>query len=922
MGFILFSQELPPIVKYPSTVYGAGNQSWMISQDEQNRMYFANNDGLLEYNGTNWELYPTPNETIMRSVKVIDNKVYTGCYMNFGYWTRQTNGKLKYTSLSDTIRNKILDDEQFWNILKYDQWILFQSLNRIYIYDTKTKTFKIISPKNGVIKSFSTKNSIYYQTINEGLFEIEGGKGKLISDNPLLKKYTIVNVFTIDDGLLIQTQLDGFYKLTGTVLTPFATEVDTQIKASFVYSSQRLQDGSYALGTVSNGIFILSNTGKLNYHISQSKGLSNNTALSLFEDKDQNVWVGLDNGINCINLQTPVHSFTDDTGVLGTVYASISHNGMLYVGTNQGLFCKKYQSKDNFQFINGTKGQVWSLFAYDNTLFCGHDSGTFIIENTSAKNIFKGSGTWKFELSPNNKNILLQGNYYGISVLEKVNNQWKFRNKIEGFNYSSRYFEITSNLEVYVSHEYKGIFRFKLDNSLSKIKEFHTYSSPKKGKNASLTKFNNAIYYAYKNGIFKLNPTTKQFEKDKLLSSIFEKDEYTSGKLIVDQSNKIWLFSKNFIHYFSASKLSNQLKQNVIPIPSSLTNSMLGFENITQISKSTYLIGTTDGYYTLNIDDLSFKNYAVSISGIFINKQNQILKNVVLNDEGSFKSNENNITLNYTVPEYNKYINSEYQYLLEGFQNEWSEWSTKSSVNFKNLSPGKYTFKVRAKYANTLLQNTATYTFVVLKPWYLTNLACFIYLLLLVVLGYFINKAYRNFYQKQKEKLIEENNLLLEIKELENEQQLMKLRNEQLSQDVDNKNRELAVSTMSLNSKNELLAFIKEDLKKTSPDDNKNIKSVIRTINDNITEEDSWKVFKEAFDNADKDFLKRIKQLHPLLTPNDLRLCAYLRLNLSSKEIAPLFNISVRSVEIKRYRLRKKMDLQHEIGLVEYILAV
>lgn len=922
MSFILLSQELPPIVKYPSTVYGAGNQSWMVSQDEQNYLYFANNEGLLEYNGTNWQLYPTPNETIMRSVKVIDNKIYTGCYMNFGYWTRQSNGKLKYTSLSDTIKNKILDDEQFWNILKYDQWILFQSLNRIYIYDTKTKTFKIIMPKNGVVKSFSTKTSIYYQTINEGFFEIEGGKGKLISDNPILKKYTIANVFTLDDGLLIQTQLDGFYKLTGTSLSPFKTDVDSELKLGFVYSSQRLQDRSYALGTVSNGVFILSDTGKLRYHISQSKGLSNNTVLSLFEDKDQNVWVGLDNGINCINLQTPVHSFTDDTGVLGTVYASIVYNGMLYVGTNQGLFCKKYQSNGEFQFISGTKGQVWSLFAYDNTLFCGHDSGTFIVDNTSARSVFSGSGTWKFEPVPNTKNQLIQGNYYGISVLEKVNNQWKFKNKIQGFDYSARYFEITNNLDVYVSHEYKGIFRFQLDKSLLKAKDFYAYSSPKKGKNASLTKFNNAIYYAYKEGIFKLNPKTKQFEKDKLLSSIFEKDEYTSGKLIVDDSNRIWLFSKNYIHYFSASKLSNQLKQNVIPIPSSLTNSMLGFENITQISKSTYLIGTTDGYYILDIDDLSFKNYTVSISEISINKQNQTLKDVILNEEGRFKSNENNITLNYTVPEYNKYINTEYQYLLEGFQNDWSEWSTKSSVNFKNLSPGKYTFKIRAKFANTILQNTAVYTFIVLKPWYLTNLACFIYFLLILVLAYFINKAYRNFYQKQKEKLIEENNLLLEIKELENEQQLMKLRNEQLSQDVDNKNRELAVSTMSLNSKNELLAFIKEDLKKTTQDDNKNIKSVIRTINNNITEEDSWKIFKEAFDNADKDFLKRIKQLHPLLTPNDLRLCAYLRLNLSSKEIAPLFNISVRSVEIKRYRLRKKMDLQHEIGLVEYILAV
>ncbi|TCN52009.1 LuxR family transcriptional regulator [Flavobacterium circumlabens] len=922
MNVILFSQELPPIVKYPSTIYGAGNQSWMISQDEQNYLYFANNEGLLEYNGTNWKLYPTPNETIMRSVKVIDNKIYTGCYMNFGYWTRQANGKLKYTSLSDTIKAKILDDEQFWNILKYDQWILFQSLNRIYIYDTKTKSFKIISPKNGVIKSFSTKTSIYYQTINEGLFEIEAGKGKLISDHPVLKKYTIVNVFTLDDGLLIQTQLDGFYKLSGATLTPFRTAVDTELKSSFVYSSQRLQDGSYALGTVSNGVFILSDQGQLKYHISQSKGLSNNTALSLFEDKDQNVWIGLDNGINCINLQTPVHSFTDDTGVLGTVYASIEYNGILYVGTNQGLFCRKYKSNEDFQFISGTKGQVWSLFVYDHTLFCGHDSGTFIIDRTTAKSIFSGSGTWKLERIPNAENQLLQGNYYGISVLEKKGSEWKFKNKIKGFDYSSRYFEITNTLEVYVSHEYKGIFRLKLDPSLLKTKEFYAYSSPKKGKNASLIKFNNSIYYACKEGIFKLNSSSKQFEKDALLSSIFEKDEYTSGKLIVDDANRIWLFSKNYIHYFSASKLSNQLKQNIIPIPSSLTNSMLGFENIRQISKSTYLIGTTDGYYILNIDDLSFKNYSVSIAEISINKQNETLNDVVLNEEGSFKSTENNITLNYTVPEYNKYINTEYQYLLEGFQNDWSEWSTKSSVNFKNLSPGKYTFKVRAKYANTILQNSAVYTFVVLKPWYLTNLACFIYFLLILVLAYFINKSYRNFYQKQKEKLIEENNLLLEIKELENEQQLMKLRNEQLSQDVDNKNRELAVSTMSLNSKNELLTFIKEDLKKTTQDDSKNIKSVIRTINDNITEEDSWKIFKEAFDSADKDFLKRIKQIHPLLTPNDLRLCAYLRLNLSSKEIAPLFNISVRSVEIKRYRLRKKMDLQHEIGLVEYILAV
>jgi DNA-binding CsgD family transcriptional regulator len=349
---------------------------------------------------------------------------------------------------------------------------------------------------------------------------------------------------------------------------------------------------------------------------------------------------------------------------------------------------------------------------------------------------------------------------------------------------------------------------------------------------------------------------------------------------------------------------------------------MLGFENVTQISNYDYLIGTTDGYYILNINDLSFKNYSVSISDIITNKLSESFKNNSIQEEGCFKYDENNITFNYTVPEYNKYINAEYQYLLTGFQNEWSEWSARPTVSFKNLSPGDYVFKVRAKFANSTLENTVVYSFTVMKPWYKTTFALFLYLIMAIIMAYFIHKAYRNYYQKQKEKLIEENNLLLEIKELENEQELMRIRNEQLSQDVDAKSRELAVSTMSLNSKNELLAFIKEDLKKTSKDGDKSIKSVISTINKNITEEDSWNVFKEAFDNADKDFLKKMKLAHPSLTPNDLRLCAYLRLNLSSKEVAPLLNISVRSVEIKRYRLRKKMDLSHEQGLVEYIMAV
>ncbi|MEE1898182.1 triple tyrosine motif-containing protein [Flavobacterium rakeshii] len=918
-----FSQDLPPILKYSTNQYSAGNQNWMMSQDKDHFMYFANNGGLLEYNGTAWTLYPSPNETIIRSVKVIGERIYTGCYMEFGYWTRNEDGSLSYTSLSEDIRDKILDDEQFWNIAQYDHWVIFQSLNQIFIYDTQKKTYNILKPDTGVNKIFRVGNRILYQTFGTGLYEIENGVSKVVNNTPQLTDNKIISIYPYNEGLLIQTQYNGLLELKNNTITHWDTDADSELKSSSIYSGQKLSDGSFALGTVSNGIFILSPQGKVRYHITQNKGLSNNTALSLFEDTDKNLWIGLDNGINCINLQSAVRSFVDDTGFLGTVYASALYNNHLYIGTNQGLFYKTYNSEEEFRFVPGTKGQVWSLYQYEGTLFCGHDSGTFIINGGQANLLFNGSGTWKFEPHPTDSNKLIQGNYYGLSILEKVNGSWKFKNKITGFDYSSRYFALSGNNEIYVSHEYKGVFRIKADNNYTRITDFEAYKTPAKGKNASLSRFNNTIYYASKEGLFVLNNKTKQFEKNEKLSKLFNHDEYMSGKLTADKSDRLWFFTKNYINYFSPGKLNAELKHNAIAIPSSLTNSMLGFENITQIKDNIYLVGTTDGYYTLNINELNFKSNTITITGITNNVLNGKPSPVTIQNDGEFKYAENNLTFLYTVPEYNKYANTEFQYILEGMQNDWSEWNNKPITTFKNLPAGTYTFKVRAKTGSSLSVNTASYTFVILKPWYATNLAVVIYIILAFIAAFLINRAYKNYYQRQSEKLIEENNRLLEIKELEKEQELMKIKNEQLQQDFESKNRELAASTMNLIKKNELLSLIKDDLKKTGTGGaDKNIKSVITTINKNINEDDTWDMFKDAFNNADKDFLKKVKSVHPSLTPNDLRLCAYLRLNLSSKEIAPLLNISVRSVEIKRYRLRKKMELPHELGLVEYILSL
>ena len=215
--------------------------------------------------------------------------------------------------------------------------------------------------------------------------------------------------------------------------------------------------------------------------------------------------------------------------------------------------------------------------------------------------------------------------------------------------------------------------------------------------------------------------------------------------------------------------------------------------------------------------------------------------------------------------------------------------------------------------------NEASYNFTIAKPWFESDLLYVVYLILFGILLYSIHLVTRRYYQKQREKILENTQKELEMKELENSKQIIKLNNEKLRNDIEGKNRELATSTMSIIKKNEFLNDIKNELMDGGE---KSISKVIRIIDKDLNNTDDWKMFQEAFNNADKKFLRKIKTKHPDLTPNDLRLCAYLRLNLSSKEIAPLLNISPRSVEVKRYRLRKKMQLDHDINLTNYIIDV
>ena len=444
-------------------------------------------------------------------------------------------------------------------------------------------------------------------------------------------------------------------------------------------------------------------------------------------------------------------------------------------------------------------------------------------------------------------------------------------------------------------------------------------NSVDKGLFSSIVKLKNKIFYAFKDGIYHYE--NSNFIKDTLLSKVYSPENYSSGRLAKTKDERVWIFSKTDIIYISMSSVKDEYIIKRIPISAEARHQISGYENVSLIKPNTYLIGKSNGYLKIKTSkpqdiqsEINFKSISIS------NKSEEY----ILNDQKQdtlIKNSFNNLDFELTAFNYNPLLKSEYQFKLKGYNDQWSEWDDNGKIIFKNLPFGEYVFIARSRIGKENISDELSFQFSIGKPFYLSNLMIVVYIIILIIIGLLINLVYKQNYKRKRRQLQKSAERKLELKDLESQKEIMKVNNDKLKLDVENKNRELAISTMSMVKKNEFLSQIKSDLKPLQSQ-NKIIKKVLKTINNNLNNTDDWKFFEEAFNNADKDFFKKLKDKHPDLTPNELKLCAYLRLNLTSKEIAPLFNISSKSVEIKRYRLRKKMHLSRNESLTNYILSV
>lgn len=943
---------IPDITSYPRSVYKAGTQNWSIIQDGRGIMYFGNNKGLLEFDGTHWNTYPLPNRTIVRSfAQQTDSILFIGAQNEFGVINFSTQNGTNYKSLADLIPEEKKGFDDVWQTFIVGSSVFFCTEKAIFVY--KDNEIKIINPRTERFENFfKLKSGLVIQENDGSLSSISNLNLVNYNDSELLKGSRIISMLPSSNGkVLAITASKGMYILDGQEISKFDCSATDFIKTHNAYCAARLENGNIAIGCAQNGLLIMDSFGNIILELNKEDGLQNNTVLSVFEDAQNNIWLGLDNGIDHVLINSPFSIIGSESGVEGTGYASHIIDKTLYLGTNQGLFYSSWASSEmdlgklSFKAFDASQGQVWSINKLGSTYILGQHKGAYILNKNSLEKISEIQGAWKFVQLKSKSNYAIEGSYSGFSIykFDEETQKWNFISRLSGFDESARIFEEDEFGNIWVSHAYKGLFKLSLSDDLSKIKSitrFDTSYGLPTDLFVLVSKIKNELVFSTPRGIYRFKDSKQQFVPHEDLNRIFGENRNVH-RLIEDELGNVWfsiddefgilrmdesgIFNNQEIKYF------NQLKEDIVD----------GFEHVYAYNEQHVLIGTEKGF--IHFDPSSYGNSEFPFNliirkvSLISNEDSTVyfggIEDKYSNKTGDFNYQNNDFRFTYAAAYYEKANHTTYRYLLEGFDKEWSDWSSKTEKEYTNLPSGKYLFKVQARNSYGEISNDVSYKFRIRPAWYASAYARICYFILAVVIILSIIQVIVKREEKKTHLFKEEQEKKLEKKEAEfkkevekSENEIIKLSNEKLQADVNYKNSKLASATMHLVQKSEILMKIKGDLSSLSKSANGDIKKqleiITRTIDNDIQQDNNWEQFEVSFDQVHENFFKRLKQQFPDLTPKDKKLCAYLRMNLSTKEIAPLLNISVRGVEISRYRLRKKLDIDSNTNLIAFIMDV
>ncbi len=913
-----------PIKNFAPPDYGAGIQNIDFAQNRDLSLFVANNLGVLSFNGTSWGKHALNTGKKQRSLAFDEksNRLYVGSQGEFGFF----EGNWHYVSLLDRIPKHFQDFDEVWDVLLFDSKVYFCTFQGIYVFDGESVT--VIRRPGGFNRSFIAGNRLFTQSPTGELLEIEGNSLIALPQNRH-KNQVVAGVVRTEAGYVFFYNSGKIEFLNSTASAEPYAELINILAGKYVNHVIQISDSRLVISTQLAGLFIYDQLTKQIENISISDGLISNACLRVFQDYSGNLWVGMQNGIALIDINSPLRLVNQNIDLQGSGYEAFELEEGTYYTTSNGIY---FLPKDAYksQFLIGTEGPAYGMQLINNKLYAGHHTGLFLLERGKAVRRAYCEGLWQIKQLRSNPQFAIAGTYTGLHLFQ-LDSKGELRDvqKINGFNESSRFFEEDRKGRIWVGQYYKGLYLLSLDDTfkqaaVTKVSDSSTFPIQ---KYIFLSRIDDQIYICSAKGIFKLDqPTDKIVEEDVFTKVVGNNWVY---QLVQDRQKNVYVYSENLVGLFK--KVS---AENYVYLPSSLFQLRQSFNNdLLNLSRNVrdgILFNANEGFiqYTAELEQGISTTSVPLLSRVINVAEDSVLYSRMPFQVRPDKTEHIRITegtrvLQFIVEsfKFKDVNNQQFRYYLNGFDEDYGAWTTSSIKEYTNLRVGSYQFYVQAFNSKGEIVTSQPLLVDVSPAFYKSPLARLIYFALIVLVLLQIYRFQRQYYRRKQAKMEQ-----AKQKELgQKQKELQDLKEEQIKSELSHVNTLLAASTMNLVVKNEFMETIKEEIRQAKATDKvedkqRALEKIIKEIDTTLKVQEDWKQFEHHFDQIHGDFLKRLTREFTDLTPGEQKLCAFLRLNMDTKEIANLMAISSRGVEVTRYRLRKKFHLDTHQNLSKFIL--
>lgn len=899
-----------PVRFYAPSEYKSDAQVWSISKGQDDDVYFATNEGIVLYDGVRWERYVAPSECIMRSVFYdVENKVtYSGGVNEFGYWKYDEYGNLQYTPIYENPPSA--PTKEFWKIAKVpgSPLVYFESPLSLLVYDSETGKVTPLADDGMRFHFLYVVDSKVFLQQSNYLYRLDGYEKRMVTDQ-LTNFYSVfmalesngkLRLFSSEKGSLI---LDDKGKIEKRI--PFETDVR-------ITSMSRLGE-YYLVGTGNTGFYRMDEQGSIISKVGEQLGLKN-TVLSVGVNNKGDIWLGLNGGIMMIEESVKEESLLlDPKENIGYVYCAVNRDEQLYVGTNKGLFSvEKGEGKIDFVLIPPSKGQVWNLYNVGDEVVVAHNKGLFGVSDGSFREI-KHSGVYTLVPVPSRPGYYISGNYVGLSLYEMKEGKLVFRNNITGYGDLVQNCAFDKDGDLWIAHSRREFMRLRFDNDYTSIIESEVYAVPTTvSRRAFLVKVgNDIIFLNNEGGAYKYNELNNTLQPDEYYATLL-KTINRHALTVQSYDDRFWqmneegvcLLQKNYNKVVVNAGLFARMKDKFIP---------KGFRKVIQLEDSIYAIGLENGLGIMDVAALDgqsiMKMPRIRKAEIVGESENELLSLV----DGKLFIPPHINMVQLWLTSLNRSQQVEYRIVERG--DKW-EMATGGYIQLSYLYPGEFTLEIRSSNGYGIYSDTNQIMLHVASPWYATVYAYLLYALLVVGIAFIVYRII-SIRTRKKEEAIRVN------EERKRKEEMERYQLSCLQEELGNKNSKLMSITMLGVQNNTFLKKIKDAVMEIdtsqSPAAKQQVKRLVKDIERQLNDQSGWDNFAEHFNNTCNGFFDRLTAKHPKLTHSDLRLCAYIRLNLSTKEIASLMNVSTSSVEMAKYRLRKKLELEESISLPYYL---